>query len=346
MAKRIVTTALFAFLASILSTDSARAQLVPFGDSSFGPQFYDHATGKVVVVTEAGDSAIYNTVESSLTNSGYRIATKGEALSAVTSYRASLRLARALATADFPTLFPGGGYICTVGGASAGTCYDALFDDSLTGSDPQAVGLVRYGYGQLPSRPLSEPITIFDDKQDRTAIPNSGGGLDPNNQVLGVMLTSENSAACADTTIRHMDFDCDDIDEKIIWRRASGVWYIRYSRSVLVSTHQWGLNGDVPIVGDYDGDGLPDLVVWRPANGTWYIRPSASGIASANVIVRQFGLPGDRALRGDYDGDGTFDFAVWRPANGNFYYIRSSDGQVRVEQWGLAGDVPLTAGAQ
>jgi len=34
---------------------------------------------------------------------------------------------------------------------------------------------------------------------------------------------------------------------------------------------------------------------------------------------------------------------VWRPSNGTWFVIRSSDGAVVIQQWGLPGDVPVPA---
>jgi hypothetical protein len=47
------------------------------------------------------------------------------------------------------------------------------------------------------------------------------------------------------------------------------------------------------------------------------------------------------AAPSDFDGDGYTDSAVFRPSNGAWFILNSSDGTVRVDFYGLNGDVPL-----
>jgi uncharacterized repeat protein (TIGR03803 family) len=147
------------------------------------------------------------------------------------------------------------------------------------------------------------------------------------------------------------DFDGDRKSDLVVFRPATGQWFIRYSTRQYgydsAATYQWGLPGDVPLVADFDGDGVSDLVVYRPGNGTWYIRLSSSGYSLANWIAYQWGLPGDIPLAADFDGDGKNDLVVYRPSTGEWLIRYSSNNYSYATwtsyQWGLPGDVPTVA---
>ena len=88
---------------------------------------------------------------------------------------------------------------------------------------------------------------------------------------------------------------------------------------------------------DFDGDGMSDLAVWRPSNGVWHVQ--RSGDNSYNSL--QFGGAsfGDVAVPGNFDGDKKTDYAVYR--SGVWYIWQSSNGQVRIAQFGMASDKPV-----
>ncbi|MEO6392190.1 MAG: FG-GAP-like repeat-containing protein [Pyrinomonadaceae bacterium] len=102
---------------------------------------------------------------------------------------------------------------------------------------------------------------------------------------------------------------------------------------------------------DYNGDGKADIVVMRsggsgPDAAGWFIRDTATGQTIPPVI---FGIAdpaftnGDVPCRGNYDGDQKADICVWRPSTSTFYWLRSSDGVLGAQQWGVptATEFPL-----
>ena len=97
---------------------------------------------------------------------------------------------------------------------------------------------------------------------------------------------------------------------------------------------------------DFDGDGRSDISVFRPDPGNednnyWRV------LQSSNNQIRNFewgiAADADSLAPADYDGDGKTDFAIYRRSENNFYIYNSMDNSVRVENFGIAGDI-LTVG--
>jgi hypothetical protein len=122
-----------------------------------------------------------------------------------------------------------------------------------------------------------------------------------------------------------------------VWRPGTGTWFGLSSDNGYASGSSlaFGMNGDVPVVGDYDNDGKADLALWRPSSGVWSIKTSSSGFAQTLTIAWGSGSVNDVPVPADYDGDGKTDVAVWRPGNGTWYILLSGSGNAsQILQWG------------
>jgi Astacin (Peptidase family M12A)/FG-GAP-like repeat len=142
---------------------------------------------------------------------------------------------------------------------------------------------------------------------------------------------------------RAVDYDFDRKADLAVWRPSTGVWFIVNSSTGAGRTTLWGVQTDIPVPADYDDDTIADIAVWRPSTGEWFVNSSRTGMR----IATQWGVQTDVPVPGDYDGDGLADRAVWRPSEGNWYilFTRRFPGQpsggVKVQQWGVAGDIPV-----
>ncbi|RSN79036.1 MAG: hypothetical protein DSO07_12275 [Thermoproteota archaeon] len=205
----------------------------------------------------------------------------------------------------------------------SGTTYSGYFDDY-----PESPGVYWYGIHVIDNS--GAPEAWNDERNSRTG--NWPGIYGP---------IKVNVAAPFD--------DKDGKKDLRVFRPSNGYWYAllsstNYDRTKAFSI-QWGVNGDVPLVGDLDGDGKADLMVWRPSNGYWYALLSSTNYDRTKPLTRQWGTNGDKPLIGDIDGDGKADIIVWRPSNGYWYALLSSTNYDRTKpltrQWGISGDIPL-----
>jgi hypothetical protein len=138
------------------------------------------------------------------------------------------------------------------------------------------------------------------------------------------------------------DFNKRGESDTTVWRPSSGMWYtITEPDSSGYTATQWGIETDIPVVGDYDGDSKTDIAVWRPSTGMWYVLTSGTPGAYTST---QWGVATDVPIPGDYDGDGKTDAAVWRPDSGVWYILKSGTaGSYTATQWGLDSDIPVPA---
>lgn len=143
-------------------------------------------------------------------------------------------------------------------------------------------------------------------------------------------------------TLAISDYDGDGKQDIGIFRRATGVWMYIESSTNAQRFIPWGTTNDFPSVGDYDGDGKADLTAVRIESGqrVWYILRSSDGQYTRTTF-------GASATDGvfffapfDIDGDGKQDIAVNRIISSvrTFFAIRSSDGALYNQAWGLNTD--------
>lgn len=123
----------------------------------------------------------------------------------------------------------------------------------------------------------------------------------------------------------------------------SGVWKTFDIYQSQINTYDFGIHGDIPLIGDWMDLKRKQLGIWRPSNGTFYFLDVVTGKQGGIV----FGVPypsiyNDIPVVGDFLGDGYDQVVIFRSLTGQWFiqdYLQLND--VEVVEWGTNGDIPL-----
>ncbi|MDC0684991.1 hypothetical protein [Sorangium atrum] len=121
-------------------------------------------------------------------------------------------------------------------------------------------------------------------------------------------------------------------------------WFLDMSSDGLDGSYrvlQFGLRGDVPLVGDWTGTGQTRVGVFR--NGEFHLDFNGNGYDGELPIL--LGQAGDIPVVGRWSGTARSLVGAWRPPTGTWLLDMNGngwDGADRAVQFGLPGDVPLT----
>ncbi len=133
------------------------------------------------------------------------------------------------------------------------------------------------------------------------------------------------------------------VDTIGVYRSSNSTFYLHNSNTSGFAdlVVNYGIPGDIPIVGDWTGKGFDSIGVYRPGNSTFYLKDSnTTGFAD---LVVNYGIPGDIPIVGDWTGKGFDSIGVYRPSNATFYL---KDGNTSgfadlVVNYGDFGDIPI-----
>lgn len=136
------------------------------------------------------------------------------------------------------------------------------------------------------------------------------------------------------------DYDNDGKTDVAVWRSSTGYWYVLKSSDGSFTSVQFGAKEDIPVQGDYDGDGTTDYAVVRPSNGVWYFLKSETGYQFSAYQGPTF-TEDIVLVPADYNSDSKTDVAVWFKSLGVWHIVDSQTGEIRQEQLGQKGDIPI-----
>ena len=111
-------------------------------------------------------------------------------------------------------------------------------------------------------------------------------------------------------------------------------------------TANFGISGDLPIVGDWNGDGKTKVGIYRPYTHEFFLDFNGNRAWDIyDVAFRTFGISGDLPIAGDWNGDGRTEIGVYRPSQHTFYLDYNGNrawnaGDVTAS-FGISGDLPI-----
>jgi serine-aspartate repeat-containing protein C/D/E len=134
----------------------------------------------------------------------------------------------------------------------------------------------------------------------------------------------------------------DPADAAVGWRSLKKGHNGRMRSDVIDHVFQYGVKGDIPVVGDWNGDGIFTVGIFR--NGTWFLDMDGDGRWSKGDIAIEYGQDGDLPVVGDWTGDGISKLGIYR--DGKFYLDTNNNHQIdatdKVFALGRPGDRPVS----
>jgi hypothetical protein len=117
------------------------------------------------------------------------------------------------------------------------------------------------------------------------------------------------------------------------------------------SCFDFGVSGDLPVVGDWNGAGADKIGVFRPSLGQWFLDLNGNDKwdgSPSDTILGPFGSLGDRPVVGDWDGTGKAKIGVFRPNSGQWFLDINGNGKLDdctvdacLGPFGHEGDLPV-----